>query len=224
MNADSSQDESLARLSCVGVASAADREAVNALRVETYSAAREFRLLRPDLLAWDTRDRSAIVLGGWDDTGQLVATIQCRVAGSPAHAEAQVGVSVAMAASLFPAVVMGRAATAPGRTGRGLNSVMRWHCLTAARDAGFRSVLGLAYQGAPRMRTMEAMGYRSLQPERVWDPEVEPLSPPILVYLSRAAFAGALDYLWPLAAEAVSAFPWQGPRLSQRLAEQVEAS
>ena len=214
----------MARHDCVGLATPADREAVNALRLETYGAAREFRLLRPDLLAWDTRDRSAIVLGGWDDAGQLVATIQCRVAGSPAHAEAQVGVSVEMAPSLFPAVVMGRAATAPGRTGRGLNSVMRWHCLTAARDAGFKSVLGLAYQGAPRMRTMEAMGYRSLQPERVWDPEVEPLSPPILVYLGRAAFAGALDHLWPLAAEGVSAFPWQGPRLSQRLVEPVEAS
>jgi hypothetical protein len=119
---------------------------------------------------------------------------------------------------------MGRAATAPGRTGRGLNSVLRWHCLTAARDAGFSSVLGLAYQGAPRMRTMEAMGYRALEPERVWDPEVEPLSPPILVYLGRALFAGALDYLWPLASEGVSAFPWQGPPLSQRLAEPVEAS
>jgi hypothetical protein len=212
------------RQDCVGLASAADREAVDALRLETYSAAPEFRLLRPDLLAWDTRDRSAIVLGGWDDRGCLVATIQCRVAGSAAHAEAQVGVSVEMAAMHFPAVVMGRAATAPGRTGRGLNSVMRWHCLTAARDAGFNSVLGLAYQGAPRMRTMEAMGYRVLQPKRVWDPEVEPRSPPILVYLSRADFAGALEYLWPLAAEGVTAFPWQGPRLSQHLAEKVEAS
>jgi hypothetical protein len=224
MNAETPHDDRLTGRDCVGLATAADREAVNALRLETYSAAPEFRLLRPDLLAWDTRDRSAIVLGGWDATSRLVATIQCRVAGSPAHAEAQVGVSVAMAPSLFPAVVMGRAATAPGRTGRGLNSVMRWHCLTAARDAGFKSVLGLAYQGAPRMRTMEAMGYRTLHPERVWDPEVEPLAPPILVYLSRAGFDGALDYLSPLAAEGVSAFPWQGLRLAQRLAEQVEAS
>lgn len=224
MSAQASRDNDLTRRACVGLASANDCEAVSALRLETYSAAPEFRLLRPDLLAWDTHDPSAIVLGGWDGTGRLMATIQCRVAGSAAHAEAQVGVSVAMMASHFPAVVMGRAATAPGRGGRGLNSVLRWHCLTAARDAGFKSVLGLAYQGAPRMRTMEAMGYRSLKPERVWDPEVEPRSPPILVYLGRADFAGALDYLWPLAAEGVSAFPWQGPRLVQRLAERVEAS
>lgn len=51
MNAQPPHDERLTRLSCVGVASATDREAVNALRLETYSAAREFRLLRPDLLA-----------------------------------------------------------------------------------------------------------------------------------------------------------------------------
>jgi predicted N-acetyltransferase YhbS len=209
---------------CVGLAGTADREAVNALRLETYSVAREFRLLRPDLLAWETRDPSCIVLGGWDDDAQLVATIQCRVAGSVAHAESIIGVSVEMPPSCFPGVVMGRAATAPGLTGRGLNSVLRWHCLTAARDAGFRSVLGLAYQGAPRMRTMEAMGYRQVQPARVWDPEVEPLSPPILVYLQLADFDTALDCLWPLAAEGVSASPWQGPTLSLRMAEKVDAS
>ena len=212
------------RQDCVGLASAADREAVDSLRLETYSAAPWFRLLRPDLLAWNTRDPSAIVLGGWDSRGCLVATIQCRVAGSAAHAEAQVGVSVEMAAMHFPAVVMGRAATAPGRTGRGLNAVMRWHCLAPASDAGFNSVLGLAYQGAPRMRTMEAMGYRALQPKRV--PGIPRSSPSRrrVTYLSRADFAGALEYLWPLAAEGVAAFPWQGPRLLQRLAEKVEAS
>lgn len=213
-----------AKRECVGLAGAADCEAVNALRLDTYSVAAEFRLLRPDLLAWDTRDRSAIVLGGWDDAGHLVATIQCRVADSPADAEAQVGVSVEMPATCFPAVVMGRAATVPGRTSRGLNSVLRWHCLTAARDAGLRSAFGLAYQGAPRLRTMEAMGYRVLHPARIWDPEVEPKSAPILIYLPRADFDSALDYLRPLAAEGVAAYPWQGQQLAQRLTEKVEAS
>ena len=208
---------------CVGLADPADQEAVNALRLETYSAAPEFRLLRPDLLVWDVRDPSCTVLGGWEEAGRLVATIQCRVASSAAHAEALIGVSVEMAATCFPAVVMGRAATAPGRTGGGLNSVLRWHCLTAARDVGFRSVMGLAYQGAPRMRTMEAMGYRQWQPVRVWDPEVEPKSPPILVSLHQADFAAALDYLRPLAAERVAACPWQGPTLARRLSGKVEA-
>jgi GNAT superfamily N-acetyltransferase len=211
------------RRNCVGLAGPADQEAVNGLRLETYSAAPEFRLLRPDLLAWEAHDPSCIVLGGWDDAGRLVATIQCRAAGSAAHAEAMIGASVEMAAACFPAVVMGRAATAPGRTGRGLNSVLRWYCLTAARDVGFRSALGLAYQGAPRMRTMEAMGYNLRQPARVWDPEVEPKVPPIVAFLHQADFDAALDYLWPLAGEQVAAYPWQGPTLSLRLFEKMTA-
>jgi hypothetical protein len=211
------------RRNCVGLAGPADQVAVNALRFETYSAAPEFRLMRPDLLAWEAHDPSCIVLGGWDDAGRLVATIQCRVAGSAAHAEAMIGASVDMAAACFPAVVMGRAATAPGRTGRGLNSVLRWYCLTAARDLGFRSALGLAYQGAPRMRTMEAMGYNLRQPARVWDPEVEPKVPPILAFLHHADFDAALDYLWPLAGEQVAACPWQGPTLSLDLFEKIKA-
>src|SRR5260370_29709530 len=151
---------------CVGVAGPAEQESGNDMRLETYSATPEFRLLRPDMLAWDAHDPSCIVLGGWDDAGLLVATIQCRVAGSAAHAEALIGASVEMAPACFPAVVVGRAATAQARTGRGLNSVLRWYCLTAARDLGFRSALGLAYQGAPRMRTMEAMGYNLRPPAR----------------------------------------------------------
>ena len=74
----------LMRRNCVGLAGEEDAQAVNALRLETYNGTPEFRLLRPDLLAWHTADPSCIVLGGWDDTGRLVATIQCRVAGSAA--------------------------------------------------------------------------------------------------------------------------------------------
>jgi hypothetical protein len=211
------------RQNCVGLAGPADQEAVNALRLETYSRAREFRLLRPDLLAWDAGDPSCIVLGGWDDAGQLVATIQCRVAATAAQAETLIGVSMEMPPACFPGLVMSRAATAPGLTGRGLNSVLRWHCLTAARDVGLHSVLGLAYQGAPRMRTMEAMGYRQRQPARVWDPEVEPNAPPILVWLQQTDFDTALDYLRPLAAEGVAACPWEGPKLSLHISVKIDA-
>jgi hypothetical protein len=217
-------EDELVRRNCVGLAGPADREAVNALRLETYSAAPEFRLLRPDLLAWDARDRSCVVLGGWDDAGRLVATSQCRVAASTADAEALMGVSVEVAPTSFPGMVIGRAATAPGRAGGGLNSVLRWHGLIAARDVGFHSILGLAYQGAPRMRTMEAMGYRLWQPARVWDPEVETKVPPILVCLDQSDFDKALDYLRPLTAERVAAFPWEGPNLSLRLSGKDDPS
>jgi len=223
MRGPSARNGELMRRNCVGLAGREDLQAVNALRLETYNATPEFRLLRPDLLAWHAADPSCIVLGGWDDTGRLVATIQCRVAGSAAHAEAMIGASVDVAPTCFPAVVMGRAATAQGRTGRGLNSVLRWHCLTAARDLGFRAALGLAYQGAPRMRTMEAMGYHLWRPARLWDPEVEPKVPPIVAFLYRADFDAALDYLWPLAGEQVAACPWDGPTLSTRLTAKVNA-
>jgi hypothetical protein len=210
------------RRDCVALAGPEDQEAVNALRLETYRAASEFRLLRPDLLAWDARDPSFIVLGGWDNSGRLVATIQCRAARSAVQAEAMIGASVEVSLAGFPAVVMGRAATASRRTGGGLNSVLRWHCLTAARVAGFRSVMGLAYQGAPRLRTMKSMGYRFWAPARVWDPEVDPKVPPILAYLHHASLDTALDHLSSLVAERIAACPWVGPELSLCLSERIE--
>ena len=44
------------RRNCVGLAGREDLQAVNALRLETYNATPEFRLLRPDLLAWHAAD------------------------------------------------------------------------------------------------------------------------------------------------------------------------
>ena len=107
----------------------------------------------------------------------------------------------------------------------GLNSVLRWHCLTAARDVGFRSVMRVwPIQGAPRMRTMEAMGYRRWQPARVWDPEsrAEITTDPGLPAPGRFRRSPRLSAA-AIAAERVAACPWQGPTLALRLSGKVVA-
>ena len=202
------------RRKCVGLARAEDQDAVNALRLETYSGAAEFKLLRPDLLRWDSDSTDYVVLAGWDDDGRLVATFQGIAAASAAGAEQIMGVSVdELDGSCFPAFVNGRAATTRGFGRSGLNSVLRWHFLRATIAAGFRATIGLAYAGAPRVNTMAAMGYTFFRPERVWDPEVEPIAPPVVVCLRAEGYRNALEMLSSTTAEAIAAYPWAGPAL-----------
>ena len=75
------------------------------------------------------------------------------------------------------------------------------------------STLGLAYGGAPRLKTMFAMGYNFFYPERVWDPEVEPVAPPIVVFLHAEKYQSALTSLETCAAQAIAAYPWTGPAM-----------
>jgi hypothetical protein len=201
------------RRNCVGLARPEDKEAVTALRVETYSNAAEFKLLRPEMLAWDGASPRYIVLAGWDAEGWLVSTFQGLVAETAAEAERILGVSLALDASCFPTFITGRAATLRSHARSGLNSVLRYHFLRATIAAGFPSTLGLAYTSAPRINTLSAMGYLFVRPERVWDPEVAPISPPIVGYLRAEAYEGALALLRSGAAEAIAAYPWTGEEL-----------
>jgi hypothetical protein len=117
----------------VGLAGADDAPAISALLLAQYRAAREFRLLRPDLMVWDGLQGAGGVAAGWDATGRLVATMRGRLVGSAEAEERLLDVSVAMPALCFPA---SRAATAPGFSRAGINSLLRWHLLRAAAGRG----------------------------------------------------------------------------------------
>jgi len=205
------------RRNCVGLARPQDQEAINALRVETYKSATEFKLLRPDLLYWDGASPAHVVLAGWDDEGRLSSTFQGIAAGSAAAVERILGVSITLDDSLFPTFITGRAATLRSHARSGLNSVLRWHFLQATIAAGFPSTMGLAYTGAPRLRTMFQMGYASFNPERVWDPEVEFITPPLVVYLRSEGYQAALASLEGAAATQIAAYPWTGMPLNLQM-------
>jgi hypothetical protein len=197
----------------VGLAGAADAPAISALLLAQYRAAREFRLLRPDLIAWDGVQGAGGVAAGWDATGRLVATMRGRLAGSAAAAERLLDVSVALPADCFPAVILSRAATAPGLSRTGINSLLRWHLLRAAVAQGARSALGLVYEAAPRLTLMTAIGYRFAAPARVWDPEVAPVAPPLLASLRGEELPAAVAALEERVREAAAAWPWRGAPL-----------
>jgi hypothetical protein len=194
-----------------GLARPDDAAAIGALLLAQYAAAREFRLLLPERLAWDGASGAGGVAAGWDESGRLVATMRASLAASAAAAEARLDVSVALPETWFPAVILSRAATAPGLARTGINSLLRWHLLRAAATQGARCALGLVYETAPRLTLMTEIGYRFMPPARVWDPEVAPRNPPLLAYLSPDALPPAVAALAARSREAALAWPWRGP-------------
>jgi hypothetical protein len=227
-----------------GIAGPADAPAITTLLRERYAAAREFRLLRPEVIGWDGVQGAGGVAAGWDASGGLVATMRASMADSAAMAAAAMGVSVALPAACFPAVILGRAATRPGLARGGINSLLRWHLLRAACAQGARAALGLVYEEAPRLGLMTAIGYRFATPARVWDDEVASARPPLLAWLApdslapdglapdglapdglapdglaHDGLADAVAALAPRVAQAAAAWPWRGmppaiPRLT----------
>jgi GNAT superfamily N-acetyltransferase len=194
--------------------------ALNELRTREYSTAREFELLRPDLLEWSENDAKGAIVGVWC-AERMVATMRALVVADRPTAEDLMTCSVDLDASHFPALVLGRGATAQSHRGLGLNSLLRVHFLRACLDEGgtlpgelpVASALGLAYEGAPRLRLMRELGYALHQPEHVWDPEAREVTPALLAVLPRASFPSALARLAALAAPLERDFPWSGPRL-----------
>ena len=204
-------DADAAPLGHVGLATAADAPAIGALLLAQYRAAKEFRLLRPDLLAWDGRAGAGGVAAGWTDDGRLVATMRASIAPDADAAAAAMGLSVDLPDACFPAVILSRAATDPALARSGINSLLRWHLLRAAAAQGARAALGLVYEGAPRLSVMARIGYRTAPPARIWDPEVEPLRPPLLAWLPPEVFPAAIEALRAEVVEAARRWPWHGP-------------
>jgi len=193
-----------------GLAGVTDAPEISGLLLAQYRAAREFRLLQPERLFWDGVQGAGGIAAGWDETGKLVATMRARIVGSAAAAEAVLDVSVGVPQSCFPVVILSRAATAPGLSRTGINSLLRWHLLRAALAQGARGALGLVYETAPRLTLMSAIGYRFMSPERVWDPEVEPRNPPLLAWLSEDDLPPAVLALEERGRDAAMAWPWRG--------------
>lgn len=194
--------------------------ALNELRTREYSTAREFEVLRPDLLEWDEHDDKGAIVGVWCGE-RMVATMRALVVADRATAESLMTCSVDLDDAHFPALVLGRGATAHSHRGHGLNSLLRVHFLRACLDEGgtlpgelpVASALGLAYEGAPRLRLMRELGYDLHRPEHVWDPEARELTPALLAVLPRTFFPSALTRLTALATPLERDFPWSGPRL-----------
>jgi hypothetical protein len=198
------------RQGCVRLACEADRGLIGDLRRVAYQSAREFSLSDGAHLGWSDLDEVSAVITAWRGP-DLVSTLRATVAEDITAAEGILTCSVELAGTAFPAMVLTKGATRPGRGAGGLHSALRYHCLLAGDRYGVRSVLGLVYTDAPRVRTMAELGYEFRRPARVWDPEGSALTQPLFAVLPGDRLKAAIGTLASAFEETLAAYPWVGP-------------
>jgi hypothetical protein len=175
----------------IGLASPAERDAVEAVRRRAYRRAAEFVWNDEATLGWTAADDAATVLALWDARGALLSTMRASVFTGIDAAEAFLEYSLAGVHIPTPTLVLSRAATAPDAARRGLYALVRYAYLSALAATPIRSCIAIVYDGAVQTRSMCESGYAFFEPRACWDSEAVARVRPLLAVLPRARFERA---------------------------------
>ena len=185
-----------------------DHRQINALRITEFQRSAQFTLLKPEMLLWNRFDDDAVVLSAWDGPC-AVATMRAVVVHCLSEAESCVQCRVPKDVAL-PAMVFNNAATRLEYRGLGLNQLLRYYFLKIALDNRIQSLLSPMYDGAPRIRFMQALGYEFSTPLRSWQKKLSPKAIRILGVLARAKMPHARAYIETHRREIIETYLWKG--------------
>jgi hypothetical protein len=204
---------------CVRTLNRCDADSVNELRLREYATASEFAILRPELLLWSEHDDDGVVVGVWSN-GELLSTLRGLVVSDRRGAEDIFECTVDLPKDMFPALLLGRGATSARYRRMGLNALLRFYLLRAAIHTSdertkvqVKASLALPYEGAPRVRLMQQLGYELSRPASNWDSELRVIRPAFLAVLPAERFEAAERYLFSLVSGNLEQYPWCGSPL-----------
>jgi hypothetical protein len=200
-------------------ASRGDAAAITDLRIAAYYNAPEFSVVDADTLCWDKKDEDSIVLAVWSRDGQVLSTTRAEVYPDQCAAEEAMECSVEGSVVEFPVLLLGKGATRQGYGRHGLHSALRFHLLQAADQTEVRTVLGIVYSDAPRVHLMERIGYRFVEPERIWYTDLSPRRPTLVGILNRERLKLAYEHLRAETTGVLGAYPFVGRDLNAHIAE-----
>jgi hypothetical protein len=168
--------------------------AIEQLRRDAYRAAPDFQLCDERSLNWGSEDTDGIVLALWHDDA-IVSTTRGNLVRDRAQAEHFLECDLADIPVTYPALLLGRAATAATFARHGLHSLLRYVFIRAARDCAIACVTGIVIDGAPRTRLMHRLGYEYFAPHHTFSAMFIPNTQALVAVLSRTSFATTLSTL-----------------------------
>jgi hypothetical protein len=175
----------------VGVVQRSDAPEIEALRKAAYAQAAEFKWHDLEALSWSDVDDRASVLAVWGKDGRILSTVRAAVHHDVASTEAFLEYSLAGIEVALPLMVLGRAATLPAAGRQGLSAWLRTAYLRALPATPIGSVVGIVYDGMPRVRSAQASGYVLHRPAKTWDTEADAVTQPLVAVMMRSQFASA---------------------------------
>jgi hypothetical protein len=141
------------------VVTRADAAAISQFRQAQYRRSPDLTIADESILLWDHNDDLGIVLAVRAQDGSILATMRAESLLDVEHAARALDCPVPVASPVFPAMVLGRAATRADCEKLGLNSLLRFHLLSFAREREVRHVYGRVYGEAARTHLMRSLGY-----------------------------------------------------------------
>jgi hypothetical protein len=137
----------------------ADARAISEFRQAQYRRSADLTIADESILMWDDHDDLSTVLAVRAQDGSILATMRAEPLLGIEHAALALDCPVPVATPVFPAMLLGRAATRADCERLGLNSLLRFHLLRLARKQGVRHIYGRVYGEAARTHVMRSLGY-----------------------------------------------------------------
>jgi hypothetical protein len=194
---------------------------IDKLRLEAYSNAPEFTLTEPDAIKWSSADDDNIVLTAYssDQPTNPLATTSARLLSSAESSEEIMECKWINDEwnHLFPALLLGKGATAKGSHNHGLHSVLRYYLIKAALKCNFKSLLGIVFESAPRTRLMCKIGYQFIMVESFWYTDLKPNKATLIGILQQEKFQYAAKMLHDEFETVINNYPLNETSLYQKM-------
>jgi len=153
------REHTAASIGSTSVVTRADAAAISRFRQAQYRRSPDLTIADESVLLWDDHDDLSTVLAVRAQDGSILATMRAEPLLDIEHAGGALDCPVPVASPVFPAMLLGRAATRADCEKLGLNSLLRFHLLSFARERGVRHVYGRVYGEAARTHLMRSLGY-----------------------------------------------------------------
>jgi hypothetical protein len=193
----------------IRLASAEDGCEITDLRIKEFKNSKDFELLKPEQLYWNSTDDFHTVIGIWGENQKIIATLRLirvnDLQETCDRLEADIPVNVS-----FPGLVFNAAATRKSYRRQGFNQLLRYYCIKAAMEHRIQCLFSPVYQTAPRVAFMKKLGYSCHVLTNTWQTKLAPHCPRVLAVLEQERFLTALKILEKTIPDLIKKYPWKG--------------
>lgn len=175
----------------IRLANSADSESLTNFRIQEFKTAKEFELLNPQLLSYQSGHIFIV-----ESHKQIISTMQVEKCISQRIFGEKCSTNIPSGYNCFPTFYLSKGATSKQFRNLGLNSILRKITLEYAMDdETIKSLTGVAYENAPRLHLLQNLGYTFLEVDLNDKTYTRPNGKVFFLSLERESFKKAYNLL-----------------------------
>jgi hypothetical protein len=172
-------------------ATTADSERLTDFRISQFKTAKEFELINSDLLSYQNGQIFII-----ESNKEIISTMQVEKCTTIEDFTDKCSGNIPNDFKELSTLYLSKGATNKAYRNVGLNSILRKITLeTALADSSIMSLTGFAYENAPRLNLLHAIGYSFAEADIKYCNYTKPYGKMFFLKLSRSSFEYAHNFL-----------------------------